>query len=359
MSTLKKIAEKAGVSESTVSRVLNNPNYRCSSPEKRNLIWKTAIDMNYVPNEAARNLKMGVRSSNERTCSISVLMTRTEAPQTDPFFSELLRIVETEIHSQFCILSNVWYMPVLSNERKCRAVNLDQLIDNMVTESDVRIDGLVVIGKCAREALVKLKKKFKNVVSINRNPTNHDVDEVTCDGSKVAELAVEHLISLGHTDIGYIGECHNEARYRGYMNTLTRHQVEFEPAYVVETRQTEEDGYEAMKKMLQSDAIPTGIYCANDITAIGVLKCLGRAKNRYFSISVVSSDDIEQAQYTTPMLTTVALPKEEMGKFAVYLLVDRIKGNHKNTVKMELEGCLIKRGSCKPLMDSSWSDYSI
>ena len=75
--------------------------------------------------------------------------------------------------------------------------------------------------------------------------------------------------------------------------------------------------------------------------------------------SIISSDDIEQAQNMTPMLTTVRLPKEEMGKFALFLLLDRMKGGHKNVVRVELEGTLIKRNSCASVEESVWSDYCI
>lgn len=75
--------------------------------------------------------------------------------------------------------------------------------------------------------------------------------------------------------------------------------------------------------------------------------------------SIISSDDIEEAQYTKPMLTTVRLPKDEMGKFALYLLIDRIKGAHKAVVRTELEGKLMVRNSCTAVAESSWSDYSI
>lgn len=357
--SIKKIAEKAGVSPATVSRVLNNPNYKCSVSGLRDKIWKTAIEMNYVPNEAARNLKKGVSAKQEKTWYINVLMTRTDSSTTDPFFAELLRVIESEIHDKNCILSKVWYMSVFSDDRKCRRENLDRLIDGMYDEVEGKRDGLIIIGRCNKEALKKLNKKYKSVVSVNRNSTNYEVDEVLCDGKKIAAAAVEYLISLGHKNIGYIGQCHSEDRYNGYLETLKKHDLDVIPEYVIETKQTEAEGYEAMEKFFQSDDMPTGIYCANDISAIGMLKCLNKFRNRYYMPSIISSDDIQEAQFTRPMLTTVSLPKEDMGKFALYLLLDRLKGGHSGIVRMELEGRLMIRNSCSSVEDSMWSDYCI
>lgn len=357
--SIKKIAEKAGVSPATVSRVLNNPNYKCSVSGLRDKIWKTAIEMNYVPNEAARNLKKGVSAKQEKTWYINILMTRTDSSTTDPFFAELLRVIESEIHDKNCILSKVWYMSVFSDDRKCRRENLDWLIDGMYDEVEGKRDGLIIIGRCNKEALKKLNKKYKSVVSVNRNSTNYEVDEVLCDGEKIAAAAVEYLISLGHKNIGYIGQCHSEDRYNGYLETLKKHDLDVIPEYVIETKQTEAEGYEAMEKFFQSDDMPTGIYCANDISAIGMLKCLNKFRNRYYMPSIISSDDIQEAQFTRPMLTTVSLPKEDMGKFALYLLLDRLKGGHSGIVRMELEGRLMIRNSCSSVEDSMWSDYCI
>ena len=357
--SIKKIAEKAGVSPATVSRVLNNPNYKCSVSGLRDKIWKTAIEMNYVPNEAARNLKKGVSAKQEKTWYINILMTRTDSSTTDPFFAELLRVIESEIHDKNCILSKVWYMSVFSDDRKCRRENLDRLIDGMYDEVEGKRDGLIIIGRCNKEALKKLNKKYKSVVSVNRNSTNYEVDEVLCDGKKIAAAAVEYLISLGHKNIGYIGQCHSEDRYNGYLETLKKHDLDVIPEYVIETKQTEAEGYEAMEKFFQSDDMPTGIYCANDISAIGMLKCLNKFRNRYYMPSFISSDDIQEAQFTRPMLTTVSLPKEDTGKFALYLLLDRLKGGHSGIVGMELEGRLMIRNSCSSVEDSMWSDYCI
>lgn len=357
--SIKKIAEKAGVSPATVSRVLNNPNYKCSVSGLRDKIWKTAIEMNYVPNEAARNLKKGVSAKQEKTWYINILMTRTDSSTTDPFFAELLRVIESEIHDKNCILSKVWYMSVFSDDRKCRRENLDRLIDGMYDEVEGKRDGLIIIGRCNKEVLKKLNKKYKSVVSVNRNSTNYEVDEVLCDGKKIAAAAVEYLIFLGHKNIGYIGQCHSEDRYNGYLETLKKYDLDVIPEYVIETKQTEAEGYEAMEKFFQSDDMPTGIYCANDISAIGMLKCLNKFRNRYYMPSIISSDDIQEAQFTRPMLTTVSLPKEDMGKFALYLLLDRLKGGHSGIVRMELEGRLMIRNSCSSVEDSMWSDYCI
>lgn len=357
--SIKNIAEKVGVSPATVSRVLNNPNYRCQTPGLRDKIWKAAIELNYMPNEAARNLKMGVSAKSEKIYYINVLMTRMDVSQSDPFFTEVLHIIESEIHKNTCILSKVWYMSLFSNDRKCHTENLDYIINRMYEEAEGKSDGLIIIGKCNAEALKKLKRRYKSVVSVNRNSTNYEVDEVLCDGKKIASIAVEYLISLEHRNIAYVGELHNETRYSGYLDILKKHGIALDPEYVIETKQTEADGFKIMQNLLQMDEHPTGIYCANDIIAVGMLKCLNKFKNKYYMPSIISSDGIEQAQYTKSMLTTVQLPKEEMGKFALHLLLDQLRGGHKSIVRMELEGKLMIRNSCSRVEETEWCDYCI
>ena len=357
--SIKEIANRAGVSTATVSRVLNTPNYKCSSPELRNKIWKIAMEMNYSPNEAARNLRRGNIDSDEKTYTIQVIVTRTNQSGADPFYAELLREIESEIHKNLCILSSVTFLPILSDEKKGRYTNWDDYIQKYVDENNENCDGLIVIGKCRREALLKLKQCYPNIICINRNSTNYEVDEILCDGQKIAETAVEYLIKLGHTELGYVGDCHKESRYQGFLKTLDKHDIELEHSYIMQTDQTEKEGYECMKKWLKSDACPTGIYCANDITAVGMLKCLQKYKNRYFTPSIIASDDIECAQETKPMLTTVRLPKDNMAKLALYLLIDRMKGGHKDIIRVELEGKLMIRNSCLPANESNWNDYCI
>lgn len=356
---IKDIAKLAGVSPATVSRVLNNPDYHCQDATAVERIWKAAMELNYVPNEAARNLKKGSKTTNNKTYYVQVLLTRTEESQADPFYTEVLRVVESEIHDKGCILSNIWYMSMFSDDKRCRLANLDKIISGLYAETKEKSNGLIIIGKCNSNALRILKSYFKNVVSINRNSTNRQIDEVTCDGRKIANLAMEHLISLGHEDIGYVGETIGESRYQGFLDCLGRHELERKEHFIWDIKQSEMAGYEVMERILEQDEIPTAIYCANDITAVGMLKALSKAANRYFVLSVISSDGIEQAQGTTPMLTTVELPKIEMGRFAVYLLIDRIQRGHKSVASIELEGSLVKRESCVDVSNSRWCDYCI
>ncbi|MBR6222922.1 MAG: LacI family DNA-binding transcriptional regulator [Lachnospiraceae bacterium] len=357
--SIKIIAEKVGASPATVSRVLNNPDYRCSKPGLRDKIWKAAIELDYTPNMAARNLKLGVNFEEHKIHYINVLMTRADAKQSDPFFSEILHVLETEIHKKGCILSNLWYRSLFSNDARCETENIDRVIRSMYEETGGKTDGLVIVGRSSKLALEGFVKVFKNVVIINRNSSEYNVDEVLCDGRKIARTAVDYLYSLGHRKIGYVGECKGEVRYSGYVEALGSHGLEPMPDYVIPTRRTESDGYDSMLKFLRSDDCPTGIYCANDITAIGMLKCLQKHKKHYPRPSIIASDDIEEAQFSKPMLTTVRVPADDMGRFAVKILLDRINGEHTSVVRMELESKLMIRESCQNVSESLWSDYCI
>ncbi|MGN0599783.1 MAG: LacI family DNA-binding transcriptional regulator [Oscillospiraceae bacterium] len=354
--SIKEIAEKVGVSVSTVSRVLSKPDYRCSSKELREQIFAAAREMNYVPNESAKNLRSGEnkRSAPFRLC---ILVTRTDNSDTDPFFNELIGLIRTEINKNMCMLMRIWYRPDFSDEGKCSALNIKQAVKELYSEEST--DGMIIVGKCCPQVIKQLKIQWKNIVSVNRNSTNYEVDEVLCDGRKIASSAVEHLIRLGHRKIAYVGECHNESRFKGFQETLLKYNIDTDIDHIIQTNISENGGYSAMEKIIQMQNRPTGIYCANDIIAIGMLKALSRYNNRYYNPSIISSDDIAEARYTKPMLTTISLPKEEMAKFTVYLLLDRLNGGHKSVARMELESSLVARSSCSPMKNMDMIEYYI
>ncbi|MGN0677334.1 MAG: substrate-binding domain-containing protein, partial [Ruminococcus sp.] len=129
--------------------------------------------------------------------------------------------------------------------------------------------------------------------------------------------------------------------------------------YIFDTTSNEDHGYKAMEYFLKQNNPPTGIYCANDIIAIGMLKALSKYNSRYYNPSIISSDDITESRYTKPMLTTISLPKEEMAKFTVYLLLDRLNGGHKSVIRTEIEGNLVIRNSCFPVKNMDTIEYYI
>ena len=356
--SLKKIAEMTGASPSTVGRVLSDPNHKCSSEELRERILQAAQEINYVPNKAARDLKSG-NSSKTGVYHINILLTRMAHEENDPFFSEVVRIVEIETRRNNCIILNAWHRTEFSDERFCLSEDMDAVVDEMFGENTQRADGLIIIGRCCTKGLKALKKREKNIVSINRNSTNYEIDEVLCDGKKIAEMAVDYLVKNGHSKIGYVGDCHSESRFAGYQSAQAQFDLKNDIDYIFDTTVNEEHGYKAMEYFSKLADPPTAIYCANDILAIGMLKAMrGRGKS-FYKPSVISSDDVAEAQFTKPMLTTVSLPKAEMARFALMLLLDRIRGGHSTASKLEVVGTLVRRESVKPVNEQNEPEYII
>ena len=126
-------------------------------------------------------------------------------------------VIETEIHRSNCILSNIWYRSIFSDDKRCARESIKTIVEQMQQEAVQKADGLIVIGKCNKEALLEMKQHYHSVVCVNRNATSGITDEVICDGRKIAQMAVEYLIGLGHQKIGYVGACGTNARYQGYL----------------------------------------------------------------------------------------------------------------------------------------------
>lgn len=330
----------------TVSRVLNNPDYKCADPKLKEKIWMIAGKYDYVPNEAARNLKMS-KSRAEKIFHINIIVTRIGADETDPFYNELLGIVSTELHRHLCVMSNLWYMPYFAPDKKYAKKEIYDNLKKILKQSQEKMDGLIILGKCKREVLDILKDKFKGIVMIVRNHADYGVDEVLLDGNQVASTALEYLISLGHKKIGYIGDCTFDECFTGYMNTMKIHQLDINMDHILEAPRSEDGGYAAMEQILHMSDRPTAIFCLVDAIAIGALKRLNKRKNKIYMPSIISCDGIEEGKYTNPMLTTVESPKEDMSKLAVLMLLNRLEKGHKSPARVVVDGQLVIRESCK------------
>lgn len=335
--SLKEIARRTGTSVSTVSRVLNQEHYRCSDPELEKKIWETARELRYLPNTAARTLKTGVSPKAADTFVFDIFLTRFPSLNQDLFFSELYDALKRELLKQNCLLGNLLTLPDVTTQIQNRT---------SFSNPSPQADGLIVLGKCPSELITPLQAAYHHLVGIDRNPTDFDYDEVVCSGTDAAVTAINYLVSLGHKKIAYIGDCSYEARYVGYYQSLIAHNLPLDYSNIYPTSQTRQEGMQMMQVILQKEDLPSAIFCANDSTALGVFDCLKKHRRKGYIPSVISIDNIRESEETSPMLTTIDIPKKEMAHHAVLLLLDHVRGGHKDAVRMELPCRLIVRESC-------------
>ncbi|MCD8335461.1 MAG: LacI family transcriptional regulator [Clostridiales bacterium] len=328
--SLKQIAEMVGTSVSTVSRVLNNSSPKCASKELQERIWTAAHEIGYRPNEAARALQGGgAKKGAETPPRVTVLMARFHKVESDPFFEDLLHCLKTELYAQGALLDQVVYA--------------GEGLESEVSSAN----GVIVMGRSSHFLLERLQAQNRNIVGIWRNTMGFEVEEVVCDGKKAEELAMGHLIGLGHKSIAYIGDCSFESRYVGYCSTLIQHDIPINYDLIKSTDQTFAQGRQAMLELLEGGNAFSAVFCANDITAVSALQTLKEQKRRTDrQISVISIDDIEGLWNQDPALTTVHIPRQEMAHMAVQTLLDRIRRGHQETVRIEFPCKIIQRESC-------------
>ena len=337
---LKDIAKEAGVSISTVSRVINGKEQGAASKETRDKIWSIVRKNGYTPNVLAQNLKRRTSLTDPKEKPlyyIDCLQARTSNLNTDPFFSELERALEQEAFNYNYIIKHT-YLPM----------DLKSL-DSIIQADERNICGLVILGRYmfTKEQLKVLKEVYKNIIYVGLNAIPLKCDQVICDGYKAGISAVEYLIELGHKKIAYIGEQANECRFLAYKDALSLHNITFTIHNTANVIQSTDGGYKGAQKLLNSSSDFTAVFCANDLTAIGAIKAFHENKKQVSrDISVISVDDIDLAQYITPMLTTVHIPIEELGRQTARTLIDRINGRHTLPMKVELPFFIAKRDSC-------------
>ncbi len=335
--TLKEIADLAGVSISTVSRVINQNNKKVASKEVQDKIWKIVRETNYVPNTNARNLKLRNASSGMEAPSktIGCVFARSMTDLNDPFFSQIARAIEQEAFKQGYLMKYSFTGYDIND------ANVYHLI------TDNQVGGIAILGRFDQNLLKFVKSHYKHVVYTGLNMVDHDFDQIICNGYDASITAVNHLYKLGHREIGYVGEKKDEKRYQGYCDGMTSLHLPLKRENIIVTPLSSESGYNAVKEYLQKKKTITALFCANDLTAIGAMKAIKEMGYKVpDDISIISIDDIDTAQYVSPMLTTIHIPMEELGKMTAKILIDRIENGKSIPLKIELPFYIANRESC-------------
>jgi LacI family transcriptional regulator len=306
MPTLEEVAQLAGVSRSTVSRVINNqPNVR---PETRERVWQAIRKSGYRPHAVARSLV------TNRTRIIGMLIPESvNRLFIDPFFPLLMRGA-----TEACNAHRYQLMLSLFTSRSD-----DQDIYQRVVRNGY-LDGVIVASASEDDPLIPgLLRDRIPFVSVGRYPDER-VHYVDVDNISGARIALEHLIQLGHRRIGTItgrlDMAAGQDRLTGYKDALQAHGIAIEEDLIAEGDFTESSGMAGMRRLLK--ASPTAVFTASDTMAIGALRVLREVGLQVpQDVALVSFDDIPISGAVQPPLTTVRQPIERLGAMAVDVLV--------------------------------------
>ena len=332
--TSEDVAHLAGVSRATVSYVVNN-GPRPVAHETRQRVLQAIQKLGYQPNAVARNLRM------QRSSTLGLIVPDTH----NPYFSEVARGIER-------IAFEHGYTVFLCHSGSDLACEI-KYIDMLHAQ---RVAGIIWIpGTADFTPYQRLSGYGIRTVIIDRLVSNDKVPAVTADNYHGGILATKHLLDLGHRRIGYISRpvdlSHSKGRFQGFQAALQQAGIGYDPDLVVKGGFMLEDGKRAVQQLLALDEPPTAIFAYNDIMAIGALRALHEHGLRVpEDFSLVGFDDIAQASFTCPALTTVYLPKYEMGQLGAELLISLIEKKKPDaSVLAPLDVELVVRESTGPV----------
>lgn len=353
MSGIKEVAEKAGVSISTVSNVLNKSRY--VSPELTMRVEAAVEGLAYEANPMGRGLK------NNKTGTIGVI-TEDMCGVFYPYVLKGINEVATERGYQLTICDTQGTygdQAALQREREF----FQKFAAN-------RVDGIIFVSMVPNEKKEKyfdeiksIARKYKRIelVSIERDFTSEGIDSVYFDGFANARIAVQHLVDCGCRKI-----CHitgplvlqiAQERVVGYRSCMKENGLPVdEERMIVNGDYSHQSGYRAMKELLEKTPDVDGVFCGNDQMAIGALKYLKEVGKRIpEDVKLIGYDDVFLASIAEPSLSTIHIQKKRVGIEAARLLFDRIDSNSDKSPRgIKKEGRLVIRKSTVKNATEDW-----
>ncbi len=335
--TIKDVAKVANVSIATVSLVIHN-HKRISSETKQKVLEAIAA-LNYHPSRSARGLV------SRKTGNIGFILTHDHFLRTEPFYTQIF------IGTEFEARENELYVLLTTIDSNFHE---GDSLPRFILERNV--DGIIIAGKVPSLLIDKLGNYNIPIVFIDYFPSNKKVSIVAVDNLHGGMLATQHLIELGHKKIAFIGgdieHPSIKDRFNGYKLALEKASMSFHERLI----DTEEDyparinGYNAAKKIFSKNKDISAVFACNDAMAVGVIQYLKDiGKQIPNDISVIGFDDVVSENSVNPPLSTIRVPKMEMGVEAMKLISSLVK-DHKNINKKILVNVeLVARQSTKKL----------
>lgn len=303
--TIKNIAEKAGVSHATVSRALRD--HPLVAIKTIGRIKRIAADLDYVPSALARSLKNG------RSKAIGVIVSRID----DPYFSEVLQGIED-------VLQDEGYAYFIASSN--RDYNREKAIVRILSEQ--RVDGIII---CSTPVSKEHHRQFKKfgipIVLVNNQAAEESENSIYHDDQFGNRQLTRHLIKFGHRHIGYLGNLlagrTTEDRLTGFNEEMNTQGLPILDEYIFQgPNGRPEGGFTGGEYFLQLPRRPTAIICFNDMMAIGLIKALQEAGlDVPRECSVVGFDNISISAYSNPSLTTFDQPKHQLGRKAARMML--------------------------------------
>ena len=330
MATARDVAKRAGVSTSTVSHVVNGTQKVSQALRKR--VMQAMRDLDYQPNAMARSLR------TRRSHTLGLLV----PDLSNPFVPAVVHGIEdvAQENGYSVILCNLDEDP--EREREYLRVLLSR-----------RVDGLLIAPTGERhEALERLVQQRFPLVFFDRYVAGLDVSVVSLHNEQAAQLAVRHLVDLGHTRIGMVSghPAHTTThdRVAGYRRALAEAGIPVDEGLIVGGGSTSEGAAQAVATLLEGSSRPTALFCANNLMTIGALFAIAETGMTVpEDVALVGFDDFSWSEVFRPRLTTIAQPTYELGRSAASLLIEIIRADGAVSPRhVLLSGALVIRESC-------------
>lgn len=339
LAKLKDIAERVGVSISTVSRAISNDTSRPVSEETKQKIREAALELGYKLHEPSRN-------ANDNSIAIKRIACIVPQHLMDdhPYFSKVL----AGFHKK---MEELGQPPAIV--RTCEEFSDAEKMRLMLRET--KAQGIVAISWYDEELFQLIQEEGVALMGVSLNDERLTVPVVDCDRILSARAAVRHLIDQGHTRIAFIGgpayskQMESEERFVGYKFAMLEANLELQEEWLMNTRWNVDRSFTLMSDLLgrlPREEWPTAVFCASDMLAIPAMRAVVENHGRIpEDIAIMGMDNIDVAQYTTPPLTSVSVPKYEIGRVAAKSIVDYLDGHFPMATKILLPGTLIIRES--------------